>query len=1303
MSLNGLDDANVKEAHEGAVAEAGGWFLLKYASRDEVEVLVRGSNGVVEMRSNIEQYEDPSPLFGFLRYRRRNVLVKFMPEGCSRLIQARSTVHFNAVCDRFGPCETILDLSDPKELNDVKLSNACSLHTASASTSSSNSSLRRRRLMEITEEEEEEQRETKRQSTIEEKDLPGEIDDTPARPRSPITGPPVTLDSSIAASPKESKFADTTEAPSFAGASRPASPTKSFDTELGRRMSSQSSRQDYYSSSAYLSSKARVKLGPRPSADPAGRPRSSGDTKRPVASMPAGLRLLLKGAKKSKTQDDSSSIISEAPSEDTFLASSLAIPENNNNSRPHTSGGRPPSSSGISVKSLPAISAPAKQTMTPEKARLMKALQLREKKKRESTKPTPPVPSIEMTPSALSESDKPTIASMKVPPVVEVTVPHGPELAREAPELVVEETEATHVMADLTDQKQELAADQQSISKADSAIDVVSSSTDQISEHTHTDSRPTSPVCVSEVGDSTKASSVSESTDETLQPAAMQDDSEEKAHRNAETQSIAEEQVADVSTPSAELLTDEVARDISRADDPDAPKAPLTQPDPRPDKDVAEADEKQDAEPTLNDTPAESSFIPTSKFASKLPSGQAAMDPMESRGQDPLNVTNVTSRLGGIDEAGPAPVDTPERTEDGSAASPSKWNLPVSKYSSTHDTSNVLAPSPVPAIVTAPAESSTNGQDAIDTAANKMVDDGTSDEKRRSGRPDPILTSSDIAEKEAPQQNGEAANEQQSATNDDANPSMAVSPMSEFPPQPSEPPTPRMAPVRTVSTPVHSPHSTNGDAPPAATPSRSISSGSAFHQRMGQQPPSSHLAPPRQPGKLGGSLASRIKAFEQLASKAPPSAAPIISSVKDRPSSAFFSVQRNSSIRDGARSPSVLERTNSIYRGRAPTTADSEDSPESVVGRPSRERSGSVASRLSVFEGGNAPRGKPETVQVTARIVREPGQSYPRAPESNVDPLDYASMELKQSPLIVDHRKDVETPEPATAAEAAPIPTPLVHTAGEPRRSLHERRLSRDKRNSIDASKDSLSRPGQRTSLTMARDFFRDSMVGKENTNSARPPSVHLQSSSLLSRLSINTRHKSISQDSALLSPISVAEKSESADEKKEGNRASRLMRRLSSTFSPSRKQSTSTVTSPVLPEENGFDPEKTPQPRAVTAPATPQANNIVAVMGDVNVQFPENLLWKRRTMSLDCNGFLHLSPAQGATSSRERQLKRFHMSEFKTPYTPEMEFQELPNSVCLDFKTGSGLQIALQDRVGQQNVLLVLQHAHQKHTSFGQ
>ena len=62
-------------------------FLLKYISRDEVDLFERGNGGIVEIRNAVAQYEEESPLFGFLRYRRRNVLIKYVPEGCSRLIQ----------------------------------------------------------------------------------------------------------------------------------------------------------------------------------------------------------------------------------------------------------------------------------------------------------------------------------------------------------------------------------------------------------------------------------------------------------------------------------------------------------------------------------------------------------------------------------------------------------------------------------------------------------------------------------------------------------------------------------------------------------------------------------------------------------------------------------------------------------------------------------------------------------------------------------------------------------------------------------------------------------------------------------------------------------------------------------------------------------------------------------------------------------------------------------------------------------------------------------------------------------------
>lgn len=106
MSLNGLDAPNVNEAYQAALAEAGGWsvttidvlwtkivtedvvrFLLKYIARDEVDLLNAGTGGVPEIREAVEQYDEKSPLYGFVQYRRRKVLLKFIPEGTSRLLQ----------------------------------------------------------------------------------------------------------------------------------------------------------------------------------------------------------------------------------------------------------------------------------------------------------------------------------------------------------------------------------------------------------------------------------------------------------------------------------------------------------------------------------------------------------------------------------------------------------------------------------------------------------------------------------------------------------------------------------------------------------------------------------------------------------------------------------------------------------------------------------------------------------------------------------------------------------------------------------------------------------------------------------------------------------------------------------------------------------------------------------------------------------------------------------------------------------------------------------------------------------------
>jgi hypothetical protein len=62
-------------------------FWIKYITRDEVELLKKGSNGTEEMRAAAMAEPDDSPLYGFVRFRRRNILVKYVPEGTSRVLK----------------------------------------------------------------------------------------------------------------------------------------------------------------------------------------------------------------------------------------------------------------------------------------------------------------------------------------------------------------------------------------------------------------------------------------------------------------------------------------------------------------------------------------------------------------------------------------------------------------------------------------------------------------------------------------------------------------------------------------------------------------------------------------------------------------------------------------------------------------------------------------------------------------------------------------------------------------------------------------------------------------------------------------------------------------------------------------------------------------------------------------------------------------------------------------------------------------------------------------------------------------
>ncbi|KAL0931389.1 gpi-anchored cell surface glycoprotein [Colletotrichum truncatum] len=1356
MSLNGLDDPKVKEAHESAVAEPGGWFLLKYASRDDVELLGRGNGGIVEIRNQIAQYEneneDHSPLFGFLRYRRRNVIIKYLPEDCSRLVQARVTVHFNAVCERFTPYNTTFSIATAKELKDTKLSAACSLHAASGSTSSSTSSLRRRRLMEIAEEEEEEQRASKRKSVGEGlPETPGEA--SAETPKSPIAGPPVTLNADLANSPEESKFSESLEPPEFVG-TRPSSPTKSVDE--GRRLSSQSTRPEVYSSfSTY--GKPRVKLAPRPSLDVAGHPRTAavGADFRPISQLPSGFKLFSKGAKKGKskenTLDPSEPAHLDETTEISLAATAIPLPEEDPISqldepvRPHTSSERPTTSSGASIKSaMPSLTTTAvtatKQTMTPEKARLMKAMKLREKKKRMSIQPmSVPVIDIDVDADADVDGLVEEINSEKVQPTEHI-------------EEITEQTLATEVDGD----NEEESERRLSISKADSGIVVDASSasihTDAASEITQTDSHPASPIIASSEPDhSTTASSLSESTDGTVKD--IEDESQQELFNvkfdMAETENphdlvVESEILAEVAATEDTLLDLETETDV-----PVAKETGQTLPPSNEEKIVEKIEvtiePEQDDTPLVEqaieaiqveEQPREEQLLEAQQNEVHLEIEKAEIKETESKSPISLPISKFStsptqekapvvsplqSPKGETKEEGPVKA-TVSGTTEGTPKSPISprspgLKVPRSKFS-TQDLR--AAASEVPTIISPAEEMVKEPLPApIEEHSDGDAQSADSERSKRKALVDPIRTDLGTSEKQQDvhtSDDEELMNELDSATVEQAHHiTVSKSPITPVFPSPtvqqaSSRPTSRGV-VRTISNPIRGNLLTPADVAQSQS-QRSISSGAAFLHKITQQ--NQNLST-KQPGKIGSSISQRIKALEKLSATPPGSTDSSESSLKaPRPSSAFFSVKRGSVRETPSRSPSVMERTNSLrVPSPAPSALDDSRDSSPETAKANRGRSGSMANRLSMFEvpGAQPPRGRPESISVTARIIRDPSQ-VGKAPELPKDPSEFGRLELKESPLVVDHQKAEPPLPPANLAK--------VEVSKE---TLQERRLSKEKRRSqsTDPKPDADEGP-RRSSLSIMKDFIKDRRksltspsaevltaplpMSPGSKSPSRPPSTHQSSAGFGRRLSISSRRSSFSKDnntSGALSPSTFTECSGSGDDSKsttsdkKKSRASRFMRRLSSSLSSTGRGKTMTPTaiSPTVQEEDASEVKRLQQPT-------------IDFLGDVNVQFPDNLLWKRRSMSLDSQGFLILSAVAGSAATKDRPstgagVKRYHLSDFRMPYIPDVEVQELPNSVVLDFIEGSGLQVACEDRVGQMNVLHILQDAHQSHSSFGQ
>lgn len=1089
------------------------------------------------------------------------------------------------------------------------------------------------------------------------------------------------------------------------------------------RPSLQETRSEHGYQSYPTHGRPKVKLGPRPSIE--GQPQTSSTNYRPVSTLPAGLKLFSRSSKRPKERPPPSMTVSP-PMLDETMEEELV--------RPHTSGGRPTTSSGVSFKSAISTNTVTlkKPAMTPEKARLMKALELRKKKmnapQRELLVPIPPLDGI-----------------------------------------VQESIEAESAPAITADNVESKVASQSSLVE-DSGTTIESSfipSTTE-SDAIANSSTPASPITLSEPEESTRASSISDSTDETIQVFednikivivhdAIPDADATSPHESQDTNHfeqripLEKSEPAEAVTPHEEIAesrrTSIAASEISSLLEPEQPislisdvsedsqeiqqQAPAEIPDVSEDSqeiqqqapvdipDVSEDSQKiqQQAPVDILDVSEDSQEIQqqapvgipdVSKYSQNIQQQAPVEIPDVSeylqniQQQAPVEIPNVQMEDVSIADSGPElQVNGLATTEEVPQDEPSAVNegllteLPTLPEPAQTDKDDIKIVDSEALVETPLAEAKTTARemkiprskfsvqdlkadDASDSNAGidaSKLTDHTSPKKRRTLM-EPIHTDLHLNQSSRPASEFDLFNdddlmdELQSATVEEAKPmSVAKSPMNSVFPREVKAPSVSDRFSRAFSNPLKKDN--QHLLPQKSEPSRSVSA-SAYLNRINRQ---QSAAPAIKKVNLGSGISQRIKALERLSSIGPVATPPPSAGATACPSPTFFAV-RKSPAAGSSKAPSIADRANSLTRHTPSPSNSHESSPEQLK---NRDRSFSIKSRKDAFNSSptSAPaRARPESISVTARILRDPAQPFPSKPDIGKDPSSYGPLVLKQSPLIIDH-------------QTAVAPEPMKET-------IQETRLT----NSPNAAKE------RRSSITVVKDLINDTRnsfaerrksttvepnpISGATRSPSRPPSTHQGSSGMGRPSSVSSRRSSRDYSNALTPSSSSILSASTIEEnvEKKGSRASRMLHRMSTSLSSSRKTLTHAM-SPTTVREESEPPSTGVSMSPSNMSVMSSSASTMVEMGDVNVQFPDNLLWKRRAMRLDSQGFLFLTQLQaGKTTERSAGVKKYHLSDFRAPAIPDMEAEELPNSVVLDFIDGAGLQLACEDRGGQLWVL---------------
>ncbi|KAF2103887.1 hypothetical protein NA57DRAFT_70097 [Rhizodiscina lignyota] len=1230
MSLNGLDDAKVTEAYQTALAEAGGWFLLKYVSRDEVEIYKQGKGGVAEARAAIGDYEDKSPLYGFLVYRRRKVLLKYIPEGTSRLLQARVAVHFTSFEEKFTPNDTVFPLAADIELTETALSQACSLHSAAgaeSTRSSGGSAPRKSRLDEIVEDPKERpsydaraaattaqdqlapvEKPVNIPSIVEsappyEKDLPPIPTDAESRPATRDSTLPngTPLASRKAAAILGIPLSSVSSVSIESSTRRPETPLNPGDAASIYATSLNSlTRSDHL---AYLGDDARsststarpslsdinfaglypkpkVKLGPRPSLDTS----KLKTGPRPTSSLPPGLR---PKQRKDLTLDLHSSQRPTSRSSQLSVGIMLPppppIPES-----PDILTFPRPSSSPASVKSMPATLASKSDKMSKEKKRLMKAMELRKKQMQSKSQPTTPTTA--------------TVPVTEVPPVPTIN------------EETVEADKEPKGGADLADALNEAVSEQNKEDAPEEPLQEVEKERPPKIEEPQPEDSPVEPMASPKAALSEKdlvKNPTRASGDHLKADSGVEMDVDKTTREPEDEQRVHGPSSSPVSMEQSSELPSTRPSSISEAGEEGAATDVLA-------KEIVEQEQMQDkqAHESQETIPAPSDDASKESEPESTPSQMPEVDASEIKEPAEELQDSTKADAGSGEEADNASDTTPTEKSivhgnDGQLS----VALPERKTSVRDKHRAIVRPI------------------SVDTQAH-----GFTDESEVDVSDDEFMVELRNAEVQ------EAKHVQVSKS-----PLATVFPV-------MKPAT--ISAITSTSRSVSSPNTSDRrpSAPPrnASDPSSDDAPRSLSVSRVNQPSDRPGTLSVAKKANISSGISQRIKALARNSGSnehLPLDRAPSRDS-----SGPSIVALRKSSFRDitppsprpqssSTLNPTTRERRVSSVSKNLPLPAlPIEQSP--TLANESPRSQDSIQAVYNVQQRND----KRQSISVTARIVRDPRTENPDLSM----PTQTTPLELHESPLIIEHKRGASVPKLHIPAEdKSPARTP------ESRSPAPSPSPSRD-----------------RGALSPAFSLPRSSSENWRNTFSQRTrrASETRSPTAMVRSMSSTSLDTTVSKDS---------NSSNDKTHERKGSRGSRMLKRMSNSISLGRK-TLAEIVSPKISEEAIDPPFPSPVPEEMRS-----RPHYGLEIGDLNVQLPDTLLWKRRWVEIDSDGYIIVKTSKSnETASTKNATKQYHLSEFKRPFVPDQERQEMPWSVVLDFVDGRTLQCACETGGGQLEVL---------------